>query len=183
MHSVFVTSFATTFEAVSCKVLRMFSQVSLAGAATSIKYHKYVFVATKQSFVTLRKKYACRDKIMWDVFCRDKHVFVATKVSLSRQNLCREKNKMFVATKLILVAVPANDTKGVNFVTVSVVSLKTKDCIYSQWTWFATGWRHSYASLFCWQWTLWLWACGKSRFANWYAILPRKAVFSIPSLR
>ena len=74
--------------------------------------HKHIFVAMK------------------DMFCRDKHVFVATKVSLSRQNyvswdksLRRDKNmhtfaatkdvfcsdKTFVATKIILVAAPAND--------------------------------------------------------------------------
>ena len=36
-----------------------------------------------------------------DVFCRDKHVFVATKVSLSRQTFCRDKI-MFVATNILL---------------------------------------------------------------------------------
>lgn len=33
-----------------------------------------------------------------------------------------------------------------------------KDCICSQWTWFTTCWLHSHISLFCWQWTFWLWA-------------------------
>ena len=45
------------------------------------------------------------------VFCRDKYVLV-----LSRQNyVCREKDvsKTFVATKIILTAVPANDSKPV----------------------------------------------------------------------
>ena len=51
-------------------------KLSLAGAATSI-----IFVATK------------------DVFCRDKHMFVATKVCLSGQNFCREK-AMFAATNI-----------------------------------------------------------------------------------
>ena len=42
-------------------------------------------------------------------FCRDKHVFVATKVSLSRQKyVCRDK-RVFVATKVLLVAAPASD--------------------------------------------------------------------------
>ena len=80
--------------------------LSLAAAATSI-----IFVATK------------------DVFCREKHVFVETKMSLSRQNyVCRDKSElvatklclsrqtfynvknMFVATKEILAAAPANDS-------------------------------------------------------------------------
>ena len=63
--------------------------------------------------------------------CRDKHVFVATKVNLSQQDFCSDKNyvcsdkylsrqkfchrknmfvttKLFVGTKIILVAAPAN---------------------------------------------------------------------------
>ena len=56
--------------------------VSLAGAATSI-----IFVATKHVF--------CRQS-------RDKIMFVAT-------NTCRDKH-VFVATKMILVAAPVNDT-------------------------------------------------------------------------
>ena len=32
-------------------------------------------------------------------FCREKHVFVATKVCLPRQNLCRHKFIFFVSTK------------------------------------------------------------------------------------
>ena len=95
--------------------------LSLAGAATSIitclsrqnrsfvcrdKYrcfvatkvclsrHKHVFIATN----------ICRDKsfVATKTFCRDKR-FVAASTLLSRQKTC------FVATKIILVAAPAND--------------------------------------------------------------------------
>ena len=41
--------------------------------------------------------------------------------------------------------------------------LSQKDCICSQWTWFTTCWLHSHISLFCWQWTLWLWASVTSK--------------------
>ena len=67
------------------------------------------------------------------MFCLDKHIFVATKVSLSRQNFYGDKNMFvprrknkrsfvatsillsrqktcFVATKMILVAASANNT-------------------------------------------------------------------------
>ena len=51
-------------------------------------------------------------------FCRDKHVytatnviFVATSIVLSRQT----RDKTFVATKMILVAVPANDRLEVDY--------------------------------------------------------------------
>ena len=84
-------------------------------------------------------KYFCRDKTFVVInICRDKHVFVeadillsiqktkfvATKVSLSRQNFCRVQHTfvatkdvfcrdkhVFVATKIILVAAPANDSR------------------------------------------------------------------------
>ena len=53
-----------------------------------------------------------------EYFCRDKHVFAATKVSLclSRQAyFSRDKRRIlsrtFVATKIIVVAAPANDGK------------------------------------------------------------------------
>jgi len=49
----------------------------------------------------------------------DKHVFVATKVSLSQQTFCRDKimfvatnicrDKTFVTIKIIFVVAPAND--------------------------------------------------------------------------
>ena len=76
---------------------------------------KHVFVTTIHVF--------CRDKSMLvanrtfvatfvatEIFCHDKHNFVATKtfvtasIFLSRQKTC------FVATKMILVAAPANDS-------------------------------------------------------------------------
>ena len=80
----------------------------------------------------------CRDKIMFVAICVlsthiccDKHVFVATKASMSQTkrlprqtHFCCDKtlvatglhlsrqNTGFVATKMILVAAPANDTPG-----------------------------------------------------------------------
>ena len=73
---------------------------------------KHTFVATKIYFVAIntclsRQKYACRDK-----------TFVATKLCMSlfvtsrkkKRVLSRRKKHMFVATKIILVADPANDT-------------------------------------------------------------------------
>ena len=133
------------------------SSLSLAGAATSIKY---VFVATKHVFCRDKNMFAptkrlspqnyvatdiCRDKFLWqqayfsrtkkDAFCRYKQVFVATKVKLvatkhlwrklvfveTKDVLCRDKHELspqtrvcgdttLVATKMILVAAPANDT-------------------------------------------------------------------------
>ena len=75
----------------------------MAGAATGI-----IFVATKH------------------VFCRDKSILVATNTCLSSQNILTRHDKSFVAasillsrqqtcfvaTKIILVASPANDRKG-----------------------------------------------------------------------
>ena len=63
-----------------------------------------IFVTTnKHNFVCLYAKafkimFICRDKtfVATKIFCRDKDVFVATKV------------KTFVATKMILAAAPAN---------------------------------------------------------------------------
>ena len=72
------------------------------------------FVATK---VCLPRRNFCRDKIIFvafatkDVFCSDKHVFVATKVSLSRlsrQNyVCRvrDKRRVFSSDKQMFVAI------------------------------------------------------------------------------
>ena len=72
-----------------------------------------VCLSSKQKF--------CLDKHTFvgtkDVFCRDKNVFVATKVCLSRQNLCHDKR--FVATKMIFVAAPANDSLDNATITVS----------------------------------------------------------------
>ena len=42
-------------------------------------------------------------------FCCDKS-FVATNTSLSRQNTTKVQTRVFVETKMILVAAPANDT-------------------------------------------------------------------------
>ena len=54
-----------------------------------------------------------------DVFCRDKYVLITTKagfvttcIFLSRQKTCFDVDKTFVATKMILVAAPANDAPG-----------------------------------------------------------------------
>ena len=55
--------------------------------------HVYNFVAAKLKNMLVATK---------DVFCDDKHAFVATK------RVCRDKT--FVATKMVLVAAPANDT-------------------------------------------------------------------------
>ena len=47
------------------------------------------------------------------MFCCDKHVFITTKVSLSRQNMFVATKVVlqhsFVATKITLVAAPASD--------------------------------------------------------------------------
>ena len=59
------------------------------------------FVATKVCL--FRQNY-----VVVKIFCRDKHNFFATKV-LSRQAYFCCNNTTFVATKMILVAVPAND--------------------------------------------------------------------------
>ena len=75
--------------------------LSLAGAAISI-----IFVATKvlsrqnTSFVATKKKKNCRDKSMFSATnsCSDKTIF------------CRNKNLVFVATKMLLVAAAAIDT-------------------------------------------------------------------------
>ena len=70
---------------------------------------KHLFVVTKKKRLLSRQKYVVTNK----------HVFVATKQAyfcrdkrraLSRQTrVCHDKT--FVATEMILVAVPANDTK------------------------------------------------------------------------
>ena len=86
----------------------------------------FVFLIDKHTFVA-----------SIDVFCRNKHVSVSTKVCLSQQNVCRDnimfvatniccrdkqtkfatkllswQMNCFVATKIILVAAPANDIGG-----------------------------------------------------------------------
>ena len=74
------------------------------------------FVETKLHVFVSRDKF-CDDRHTFvvetkDVICRDRHVFVATKLCLSRQKYQAYffRNKTFVATKIILVAAPANDT-------------------------------------------------------------------------
>ena len=58
--------------------------------------------------------------------CRDKIMFVATKLCLSRQSrVCRDKT--FVATKMILMAALANDIKQV--AVVSAYGMGTKDVL------------------------------------------------------
>ena len=68
------------------------------------RQNKLTFVTTKHVFC-----HACRDKYMFVVTnsCRDKS-FVARNTCLSRQKFCRSKHT-FVATKIVLVAAPAND--------------------------------------------------------------------------
>ena len=87
---------------------------------------------SRQNYVCFDKVFLSRQKIFFVSF-RDKHVFIATKVSLSPQNfdldkimfvvtnICRDKRfvatkicvrldeHVCVATKMILVAAPAND--------------------------------------------------------------------------
>ena len=87
---------------------------------------KHVFVGTK---VISRQTYFVATK---DVFCRDKHVLVATKcdkkvnrdkIMFVATNISRDTS--FVATKIILVAAPADD----NTTLVSgVVEASAADC-------------------------------------------------------
>ena len=92
---------------------------------------------SRQTCLFLWQNYVCHDKIMFVMtkyFCHDKHVFVATsfvttsillswqtrachdKINTSRQKFCHNKRTfvvtkdVFVATKIILVAPPANDS-------------------------------------------------------------------------
>ena len=53
------------------------------------------------------------------VFCRDKHVFVATK-----HVFCRDKTFVSVATKMVLVAAPANDSCQANVLSSLCFSFK-----------------------------------------------------------
>ena len=46
-------------------------------------------------------------------FGRDKHIFVATNMCLSRQKTCLSRQD-FVVTRIVLVAAPANDIGRVN---------------------------------------------------------------------
>ena len=83
-----------------------------AGAATSI-----FFVATKVFLATNTHKIVCCDRYLSrQNICRDKHMFVATKLCLSRQRflsqqeyfLLRQRRFVLTMTKMILMAAPAN---------------------------------------------------------------------------
>ena len=78
--------------------------VNKAGAATSIKI---MFVAANKCFsqknLSRQIFVATNIFLLRQNFCRDKHTFVATK-DVFFQKTC------FVATKIILVAAPANDS-------------------------------------------------------------------------
>ena len=88
--------------------------VPLAGAAISIIFlatnaclsrQNTSFVVTKVCLVAT-KLCLSRQK-----FCRDKHTFVATKDVFCRKIMFVATNKTFVATKMIIVAAPANDRR------------------------------------------------------------------------
>ena len=104
----FVTSVLVTLPG---KVLFCFRQyrryLSLTGSAISIIFAatKHVFRRDKSMFVATKllsgQNYVSRDKtFVANFFCRDLHSFVATK------DVCHKH--VFVATKIILVAAPAN---------------------------------------------------------------------------
>ena len=102
--------------------------LSLAGAATSIIFvAKNTCLSRQKTRLLPRQKYACRDKpFVATNICRNKHNFVATNVWLSRQkyfvatNVSSPQTRLclsFVATKMILVSAPANDTLRATAVT------------------------------------------------------------------
>ena len=74
------------------------------------------------------------------MFCRDKHMFAATNIILSRQSFahifvvtknvfCRDTH-VFVATRIRLVAAPANDTRQVAVVLFLPVSVGSFVLVY-----------------------------------------------------
>ena len=70
-----------------------------------------VSLLSQQKYASRDKNYVCRAKIMFVAtnICPDKHVFVTTKVLSRQAYFCRDnKKKCFVATKIILVAAPAD---------------------------------------------------------------------------
>ena len=88
-------------------------------------YHKYHFCCDKSFVVTntcltniflSRQIFVATNTFLSAYFCRNKHMFVATcfvatNIILSRQAyFCRNKRRVFVATKMILVAAFASDT-------------------------------------------------------------------------
>ena len=91
-------------------------------------FDKHVFIMTKHFFCHDKSRQNfCHDKIMFaatKIFCHDKHNFVMTKLQhtfvvtkdmfcCNKHVFCHDKqvchDKFFVATKMILVAAPAND--------------------------------------------------------------------------
>ena len=105
--------------------------VSLAGAATSIIFvGPKVFVAPNTCLSHKNMLVATNTCLSRQSFCRNKHNFVATTVLSQQAYFCREKHaffateyvfrdktracrdKTFVATKIILVAAPANDSSS-----------------------------------------------------------------------
>ena len=103
----------------------------------SFLYKHVLYLSPNNSFVATnlilsRQKYTCREKKKKKKSFLYKHVlylspnnsFVATNLILSRQKFCRNKHtfvatkdlfcrdKAFVATKIVLAAVPANDRTG-----------------------------------------------------------------------
>ena len=60
----------------------------------------------------LRQKYACCNKVVFvetKIFGCNKHNFVMSKVVTTKDMFCH--NRTFVASNMILVAAPANDTR------------------------------------------------------------------------
>ena len=92
---------------------RELPQVSFWSRQKFCRY-KHCFVATKDVFCRdksmlsatkrLSNRCVCRDKT-----CRDKHTFAARKHVFCRDKHVFCRHKTFVATKMILVAAPAND--------------------------------------------------------------------------
>ena len=77
-----------------CRDFFFSQQTRVCCDRTRLLSRQSILVATK--LCLSRQSYVCPK----DGFCLDKHVFVATKVSLSRQNCCRDKT--VVMTKLCL---------------------------------------------------------------------------------
>ena len=135
----------------TCPLSRQKFGVTLIYVATKhVLCHKYrKFCLDKHIFFTQRK-YACRDKTT-KIFCRDKKkfrdkTFITISILLSRQKTCfiatRDKHVVcrdflfvccFVATKMILVAAPANDNNR--------TGLTSKTCTNS--TCLSTTWVYS----------------------------------------
>ena len=63
-------------------------------------------------------------------FGRDKHIFVATNMCLSRQKTCLSRQD-FVVTRIVLVAAPANDIGRVNR---NKSNSSTGVCVCAKWS-------------------------------------------------